>query len=93
MYADASQVLSTFQPDGDDWIVSLRFKDGTVETRRLTPGRITERQALSFAINASGRLVEEVEDATLMRAGAQTRAVQEASTADFERLVQRTLNR
>jgi hypothetical protein len=93
LLSSTAEVVGLFTPDADDWVVALHFRDGTVETRRVSPGRLTERQALGYAIAASGRLVAEVSDARLTRVGNASSEVQQRSSEDFERLVARSLNR
>ena len=74
-------------PCGADWIVAIHFKDGTVETRRVTPGRVTDEQAFRYALAASGRPLSMVRDATIRRAQDGPRSVVEQADEDIARIV------
>lgn len=87
--ASFGEVLSVMGPSGADWIVTLHFHDGKVETRRVTPGRVTDEQAFRYALAASGRPFAAVKDAEIRRAGDAPRAVIEKADDDIARMVAR----
>lgn len=68
--ANAASAISAFSPDGNDWIVTVRQRNGGVFTRRVTPGSLVEDAALSFALLAQGVARMDVVDTTVRRAGA-----------------------
>jgi len=63
-----SQVTEVFQPSDSDWVVTIAFRDGVVRSRRISPGRIKEEEAVSFALSAERRRIEEVESIHARRA-------------------------
>ena len=87
--ATFGEVVSVMGPSGSDWIVTLHFHDGKVETRRVTPGRVTDEQAFRYALAASGRPFAAVTDAEIRRAGDAPRAVIEKADEDIARMVAR----
>jgi hypothetical protein len=77
-------------PDGDDWIVTIAQIDGRVWTRRVSPGNISEREALRIALVSNGTRPENVADATIRRVGSVQSVVAGVDADDpFVRLVER----
>ena len=66
--AEAAEVIGILGPSDSDWIVTLTTKDGATVTRRVTPGRISEEQAVRFAMNASEILLVNLECFSIRRA-------------------------
>lgn len=66
--SEATEVIGILGPSDSDWIVTLVTKDGRVVTRRMTPGRISEEQAVRFAMNASEILLSNLDYFTVRRA-------------------------
>jgi hypothetical protein len=85
--ASFGEIVASMGPCGADWIVAIHFKDGTVETRRVTPGRVTDEQAFRYALAASGRPLSMVRDATIRRAQDGPRSVVEQADEDIARIV------
>jgi hypothetical protein len=48
-----------FEPSDSDWVICIWYADGTVMNRRISPGRITEEQAISYAIASDGKGVKD----------------------------------
>lgn len=63
---------NAFHPADSDWVVSIRYRDGVVRQRRISPGTITQDQALSFALASDRRRVEEIEWTATRRASDRT---------------------
>lgn len=77
-------------PNGDDWIVTIAERSGIVWTRRITPGTMSETEALRVSLLAHGTRPEAVADATIRRAGSVDSIVSEVNADDpFVRLVER----
>jgi len=77
-------------PNGDDWIVTIAERSGIVWTRRITPGAMTETEALRVALLAQGTKPDSVADATIRRAGSVDSIVSDVNADDpFVRLVER----
>lgn len=72
MHPQLGTVANVFDPSDSDWVVSVRYRDGVVRNRRVTPGRISEQQAIDFALVAERRKIEEVEWMAVRRAGDRT---------------------
>ena len=63
-----AQIAGLFSPDGDDVVVTLSLKDGRVISRRISPGHVTESQALRIALSASHLTGNEVASWDMRRA-------------------------
>jgi hypothetical protein len=59
MIPHLGQVANVFSPSDSDWVVSIVYSDGTVRHRRMTPGTITEEQAVGYAIAADARPISD----------------------------------
>jgi len=57
-----------FSPSETDWVVTIVHKNGAVRNRRVSPGRITEEQAIGFALAAEGVGVSQIDFARARRA-------------------------
>ena len=77
-------------PDGDDWIVTVAQNDGIVWTRRISPGNISESEALRVALLSQRTKPENVADATIRKIGSVQSVVSGVDADDpFVRLVER----
>ena len=81
---DLSEVIA---PGADDWLVTLRLRSGSVVTRRVNPGRISEEFAVRAAVRAQRVKPEDVLDVEIRRAGEEKRIVVE--TDGFQELLKR----
>lgn len=61
--------VSVFGPDESDWLVTLVLKTGASQTRRITPGKVGEEQALQFALAVAGVSPREVDAWSIRRVG------------------------
>lgn len=85
-------VMSVFSPGGDDWIVTVATRDGKVANRRISPGTMSETDALRIALRVERIHPDDVADAGVRRVGDRGGVI---ATADdpFARLVERLRNR
>lgn len=51
----------------DDWLVTLFLRDGTVRTRRIAPGQMTDESALKLTLQIDKVRPDEVVDAHVRR--------------------------
>jgi hypothetical protein len=65
-------VASVFHPSDSDWVVSIRFRDGVIRQRRISPGTITEDQAINYALAAERKSIHAVEWLAARRASDRT---------------------
>jgi hypothetical protein len=63
-----AQVAEVFAPSDSDWVITIAYRDGVVRSRRINPGRITEEQAVNFALAADRRTVHEIASVQARRA-------------------------
>lgn len=78
---------NVIQPGADDWLVTLRLYDGSMVTRRVNPGRVSEDFAVRAAIRAQRLKPADVADVWVRRAGEERRVVVE--TDGFQELLKR----
>lgn len=82
-------MLGVVAPGREDWIVTLLMRDGTVYNRRITPGNMTDEQALALALRVQRVRPDQVVDASCRRAGDQASVIIENQEEEFERLLAR----
>lgn len=83
-------IPSFIAPDGNDWTVTVAQKDGIVWTRRVSPGNISESEALRVALLSQRTKPDEVADATIRKVGSVQSVVSGVDADDpFVRLVER----
>lgn len=58
-----------FQPDESDWLVTLILRCGTVRTRRVSPGRVSEEQAVKSAVAAERLAPRDIDGWSIRRVG------------------------
>ncbi len=84
-----SSLLGVVSPNADDWIVTLLMRDGVVYNRRITPGNMTDEQALALAIRVQRIRPDQIVDAMCRRVGDTPKVVAESQEDEFRKLVQR----
>lgn len=83
-----ASVARLFEPNGNDWLVSLVLNDGRILNRRFSPGSMTEEQALATAIRIAGVSPADCRDAIVQRIG-QAKVIADAPDDHFARLMRR----
>lgn len=66
-------VATIFQPNGDDWIVTMVLADRTIRTRRVTPGSIGREEAIASALRAQRVSRSDLVDLAAARVGSSAR--------------------
>jgi len=74
---------NAFAPSDSDWIVSITYKDGRTRARRITPGVITEEQAVGYAIAAEGARLCDIDLWSIRRVSDKMIAAPDDSFAEF----------
>lgn len=84
--------MAIFAPSSDDWIVTIATRAGKVANRRISPGTMSETEALRIALRVERIHPDDVADAGVRRVGDRGGVV---ATVDdpFARLVERLRNR
>jgi len=68
-----AQAASVIVPSGDDWLVTVCLRNRRVWTRRVSPGTMTEDEAIRTALLAQGVRKTDVADCSVRRVGDQRR--------------------
>jgi len=69
MLEGLGQVANAFQPSDTDWLVSFVYKDGRIRTRRISPGIVSEEQAVQYALAAEVARVSDIDSWSIRRVG------------------------
>jgi hypothetical protein len=61
-------VAEVFAPSDSDWVVTIVHRNGAVRNRRISPGTVTEEQAVAFALAAERVGMAQIDFARARRA-------------------------
>jgi len=76
-----AKAISVFAPNGDDWLVSVALRNRKMVTRRISPGNMTEQEAIALAVRIGRFDREQISDIVARRVGS-TAKVEIASASD-----------
>lgn len=85
MTIPTNPVAEAFEPSDSDWVISILYADGTLRNRRISPGRITEEQAIRFALASDRRPISDAVRIEARRAS-DRRIVTDSADGFLERL-------
>jgi hypothetical protein len=77
------QIANAFVPSDSDWMVSITYLDGRVRTRRITPGTVTEEQAVGYALAAEQARMADVDSWSIRRVSDRRVVAPDDSFAEF----------
>jgi hypothetical protein len=61
--------VGLFGPSESDWLVTLVLRDGAVRTRRVSPGTVSEENAVRFAVLSERLAAKEIDGWSIRRVG------------------------
>jgi hypothetical protein len=81
-------VISLFSPSDSDWVTTIRTRDGRVLNQRISPGSMTEDEAMRMSVRTAGLAHADVLDCFARRVG-DSSVVSSQVEDHFERLMRR----
>ena len=63
------KAMAVVMPDGSDWLVTVVPRSGPVRNRRISPGTITEDQAVEIALSVERLRRDQLRDLSVRRVG------------------------
>lgn len=76
-----AKAMTVFSPNGDDWLVSVALRNRRVVTRRISPGNMTEQEAVAIAVRIGRFRQDDIADIVARRVGSSAK-VEIASASD-----------
>lgn len=76
-----AKAMTVFAPNGDDWLVTVALRNRKVFTRRISPGTMSEQDAVSMAVRIGRFRQDDISDIVARRVGSSAK-VEIASASD-----------